>query len=178
MRSFLNVTIGVAVVIASALFPTPARMAWAQGITPSDVEQQVRASLSAWNYGDPTEIVGTPGPGVSGEGGVGFGYRSEAARRRSVEEQLAIVRGFLASAEYCRVTVNEVYTAVDGDVGLAWGVFTEEFHVRGRAPEKVRVRFTSTFKREAGRWRQLLFHRDAQPFDDKGKYIPSVTALN
>ena len=82
-------------------------------------------------------------------------------------------RTFLASVEYYRVTAYEVHTAVDGDLGLAWGFFTEEFHVRGRVPEKVGVRFTTALKREAGTWRQLLFHRDAQPFGDDGSYIPA-----
>lgn len=175
MRWLLNVRTGVSVVIASMLFPMPARMVWAQGITPSDVEQQVRASLSVWNTRDPKTIVETPGPG--GNRGFGFGYRTRAPRADSREDELAVIRGFLASAEYYRATLDEIHTAVDKDIGLAWGFFTEEFHVRGRAPEKVRVRFTTVLKREAGTWRQLLFHRDAQPFDDKGNYIPALSAF-
>jgi len=176
MRRFLGVGTGVSVIIASMLFPMPARMVWVQGITQSDVEQQVRASLSVWNTGDPMRIVETPGPG--GNRGSGFGYRTRAPRAgQSREDEMAVIRTFLASAEYYRATLDEIHTAVDGDIGLAWGFFTEQFHVRGRAPEKVRIRFTTVLKREAGTWRQLLFHRDAQPFDDKGNYIPAQPAL-
>jgi len=178
MHRFLVVGTGVSVVIASMLFGIPARVVWAQGITPSDVEQQVRASLSVWNTDDPIRIVDTPGPGNNR--GSGFGYRTRTPRaghtreeaEQSREDELAVARTFLASVEYYRATLDEIHTAVDGDIGLAWGFFTEKFLVRGRAPEKVRVRFTTALKREAGRWRQLLFHRDAQPFDEKGHYIP------
>jgi hypothetical protein len=141
-------------------------MAWAQGITPSDVEQQVRASLAAWNAGDLDRIVDTPG--LSNNPGTGFGWRTRDPRvGESREHQLQTIRPFFASVEYYRITEEEIHTAVDGGVGLAWGFFTEDFHVRGRAPEKIRVRFTTVFKREGGSLRQILFHRDAQSFDDQ-----------
>jgi hypothetical protein len=127
----------------------PARVLWAQGITPSDVEQQVRASLAAYP-------------------GIGFGWRTRNPRvGESREHQLETIRPFFASVEYYRITDEEIHTAVDGDVGLAWGFFTEDFQVRGRAPERIRVRFTTAFKREGDGLRQVLFHRDAQLFDDQ-----------
>jgi hypothetical protein len=142
------------------------------------VDQQVRASLTVWNTSDPMRILETPGPGGN-FGGFGFGYRTRLHRAgQSREDELAIIRSFLAAVEYYRVTVDEVHAALDGDVGLAWGFFTEDFQVRGRAPENVRVRFTTVLKREAGTWRQIMFHRDAQPFDDSGSYIPAMTAHN
>ena len=174
MSLLLNVTIGIAVFIASMIIPTSAQMACAQGITPSDVEQQVRASLSVWDTGDSSKIMEIPGPGGN-YGGFGFGYRTKASRAMSLEEEKEIIDRFLASVEYYRITEDEMQTAVDGDIGLAWGIFTEEFHVRGRTPEKVSVRFTVVLKKEAGSWRQLLFHRDTQPFDDDGSYILSLT---
>jgi ketosteroid isomerase-like protein len=148
----------------------------AQGITPSDVEQQVRASLAAWNAGDLDRIVDTPG--LSNNDGIGFGWRTKDPRvGESREYQLETIRPFFATVEYYRITDEEIHTAVDGDVGLAWGFFTEDFQVRGRAPEKIRVRFTTVFKREGGRLRQILFHRDAQSFDDQSNYIPALSAL-
>jgi hypothetical protein len=133
----------------------PARVLWAQGITPSDVEQQVRASLAAWNAGDLDRIVDTPG--LSNNPGIGFGWRTRNPRvGESREHQLETIRPFFASVEYYRITDEEIHTAVDGDVGLAWGFFTEDFQVRGRAPERIRVRFTTAFKREGDGLRQVL----------------------
>jgi hypothetical protein len=80
---------------------------------------------------------------------------------------------FFAGFEYYRVTFNEVQTDVDGNIGLAWGFYAEEFKRKAQDLEKVRVRFTITFKYQKGRWRTLLYHRDIQQFDDQGRYLPS-----
>lgn len=166
MRSLLSVGMCVSVVTASMVLSMAGRIVGAKGITPSDVEQQVRASLAAWNAGDLDRIVDTPG--LSNNDGIGFGWRTKDPRvGESREYQLETIRPFFATVEYYRITDEEIHTAVDGDVGLAWGFFTEDFQVRGRAPEKIRVRFTTVFKREGGRLRQILFHRDAQSFDDQ-----------
>ena len=156
------------VVIMTALFLGSASLARAQKLSASDVENWQRADISAWSSKDATRIVELEGPG-----GVGFGYRTTAARTFGTrEEYLASIQQFFAAMERYRITQEEIHTAVDGDIGLAWGFFTEDFQIRGRAPEKVRVRFTVAIKREAGGWRQLVFHRDVQPFDEKGAYIP------
>jgi ketosteroid isomerase-like protein len=74
--------------------------------------------------------------------------------------------------EYFRITEVDFEVSADGDIGLAWGFFTEEFQPRGGDPERVRVRFTLTARRDLfGEWRQLLYHRDAQPFDSDGRYL-------
>ena len=157
-----------AVLILVALFLGSAPAASAQTITTSDVEKWQRADIAAWSSHDATRIVELEGPG-----GFGFGYRTTASRTlASKEEYLATIQKFFASLERYRITEEEIHTSVDGDIGLAWGFFTEDFQVRGRAPETVRVRFTVTVKKEAGGWRQLLFHRDVQPFDGTGSYIP------
>ena len=76
-----------------------------------------------------------------------------------------------ATTEYYRLYLNEVHTQVDGDIGLAWGVHTEVFKVRGQPAESVRVRFTNTLRWNGDTWKNLLFHRDAQVFDENGRYI-------
>ncbi len=167
MTSFLSGGISACVVMASLLFVVPAPVLSLQGITASDVEQAIRANFAAWNSGDIVRIA-------ESDPQAGFGYRTRAPRAGlSKEDRLAGVRRFLASMEYFRIELDEIHTAVDGDVGLAWGFFTEDFQVRGRAPEKVRVRFTTTLRRDKAGWRNLLYHRDAQPFDEKGNYIPT-----
>lgn len=74
--------------------------------------------------------------------------------------------------ESYRIRLDELHTKVDGDIGLVWGVHAEEFQVRGRSPEAIRVRFTHALRWEGHAWRNLLMHRDAQVFDSGGRYIP------
>ena len=74
--------------------------------------------------------------------------------------------------DYYRVTVDELHTDVVGDVGMAWGFYTEEFQLKGRAPERVRARFSNAWKRDPSGWHLLTYHRDAQPFDSSGRYMP------
>lgn len=144
-----------------------------QKLTPAEVEQGFRASIEAWNSNDPAKIANT-----KEAGGFGFGYRTRDPREdhagRSREQTIARIKKFFADKDYFRITVNQIRTAVDGDFGLAWGFFTEEFQVRGKAPERVTVRFTSTYRKDKAGMRQLLYHRDAQPFDTKGYYIPAA----
>ena len=143
----------------------------AQEVTASQVEAQVRASLLAWNTADPSQIIESPGPGGN-YGGAGFGYRTKAQRAfQSRAEELEIINRFLAAVEYYRITIDEVESTVDNGVGLAWGFFTEEFQLKGEEPERVSVRFTTVLRRDASGWHQIMFHRDAQPFDDNGSYI-------
>lgn len=108
-----------------------------------------------------------------GWSGVGFGFRTfaprEAASDAAFGQQLS---GFAAMMEYYRIRLDELHTRVDGDIGLVWGVHTEEFQVRGRAPEVIRVRFTNALRWDGHAWRNLLMHRDAQVFDSSGRYIP------
>lgn len=176
MRSFLSASRIVSVATLSGLFLALTEVVYAQDITPADVEQQYRDAISAWNARDPVKIRNTAGA----SGGFGFGFRTRAFRdfrdASGQESETAMVRKFLSSLEYLRITLEEIHATVDGNVGFAWGFQTEEFQLQGRPPEKVRVRFTMTLKRDAGRWRQLLHHRDAQPFDDLGNYIPAPVA--
>ncbi len=136
MRLFLNVTTRcVAVVIASALFATPARMTWAQGITSSDVEQQVRASLSVWDTRDPSRIMETPGPGGN-YGAVGFGYRTEEHRAMSIEQETVIIRNFLASVKFYRITEPEIHTTVDGTLGWLGATSQKSFTCEGESQRR------------------------------------------
>jgi len=177
MTSFLNARTSAWVAMASVaglLFVAQAPVLSAQEITASDVEQAVRTLFAAWNSGDPMRFAELDLQTT----GSGFGYRNRAPRAggRSQEERLLRLRAFFSSKDYFRIELDEIHTAVDGDVGLAWGFFTEDFQVRGQEPEKVQVRFTFTLKRDADGWRNLLYHRDVQPFDEEGSYIPTPVA--
>jgi ketosteroid isomerase-like protein len=146
--------------------------ATAQSPTVADVEQRVRAEFAAWNTQDTTAIV------EMGLGGTGFGYRTRAGRGVPGTKAAAMagVRAFFAAVEYFRVSLDELHASVEGDIGIARGFYTEEFQMRGRAPEVVRARFSVAMRRAGDEWRTLLYHRDAQPFDEQGWYIPAPTA--
>ena len=107
-----------------------------------------------------------------GWSGVGFGFRSFAGRQPATNEAFTqSIDQFANAMEYYRIRLNELQTKVDGDIGLAWGVHTEVFQIKGQAPESVRVRFTNTLRWDGRSWRNLLYHRDAQSFNANGRYI-------
>lgn len=148
-------------VLIAALF---APVAFTQQPSRADVERYVRASLAAWNTGEPERIT------RADSGGTGFGYRSREPRaERPQERRVSQVRAFLEALDYFRITIDQIQTSVDGDVGLAWGFFTEEFQRKGGTPQKVSVRFTETLRRDGQGWRRLLYHRDAQAFPPKAE---------
>jgi ketosteroid isomerase-like protein len=139
-------------------------------LTPAEVEERIRAVFEAWQTLDPASIADLY------SGGVGFGYRTRDARP-PYETQGAFresLRLWLGQFEHYRIAVEQIETAVDGDIGLAWGLYKEEFALRGREPEVVCCRFSEVMRRDASGWRTLLFQRDAQPFDSAGRYIPSA----
>jgi ketosteroid isomerase-like protein len=132
--------------------------------TASMVESWVRELVSAYTAHDIDTIVRLDPPSP------GFGYRTLQSRSTSRPVQ-DLLSAFFSNMDYYRIELNEVHTAVDGDIGLAWGFFTEDFREKGRSPERLRVRFTQTLKYEPSGWRTLLFHRDVQPYDEHGLYL-------
>ena len=106
--------------------------------------------------------------GELGWSGVGYGFRTFSARR---PQDLPSMDAFAAVMDYYRITLDELHTEVWGDIGLAWGVHTEDFKLKGQSPESVRVRFTNTLRWDGTAWRSLLYHRDAQLFDQNGRYV-------
>jgi ketosteroid isomerase-like protein len=152
-----------------ALLLVVALPASAQSSQKGEVEAYVREWYEAWASGDVDRIarVDVLGPG--------FGVRTFDARPvGSPEFYKRLVESFLSEMEYYKIWLDKIETAVDGDIGLAWGVHTEEFRVRGRSPEKIRVRFTMTLQRGPAGWRPILVHRDAQPFGSDGRYLPGL----
>ncbi|MGI9621657.1 MAG: YybH family protein [Acidimicrobiales bacterium] len=142
-------------------------------LTEDEVRQQMEREFAAWNSGA-VETIAANRYGFA----AGYGLRTQIPRgddaRYSDAALLARVRQFHESMEYYDVAAESIEVAVHGDTGVSWGVYTEDFQVRGRPPEKLRVRFTQTFqKRRDGNLITLLAHRDIQPFDDDGIYIPS-----
>ena len=135
----------------------------------------VREVQSGWISGDPEAIERLARAERSA---IGFGFRDAAARDHRTIGVAGFQAGFsqfLAGMDYYRFEFDELETAVDGEIGLAWGFFTEDFKVKGREPEKARVRFSLVAMREVDGWRSLLSHRDIQPFDADGRYPAELT---
>jgi hypothetical protein len=65
-----------------------------------------------------------------------------------------------------------------GEVGLAWGVYLEQFQEQGHPPERARVRFSKVLTKGPRGWQVLLYHRDIQPFTDDGRYPRSLTVVS
>jgi ketosteroid isomerase-like protein len=145
-----------------------AECAVAQPLTKSMVEAHIREWIDAFASNSPAQVVKLDPPAN------GFGYRALEARSASmsVATWLNTNKEFFGGMDYYRVRLDKVQTEVEGDIGLAWGFFTEDFKRKGRSPEKVRVRFTTTLRYDRGNWKTLLYHRDIQGFDEKGSYVP------
>jgi len=133
----------------------------AQTATAASLEQWIRSGYElSWERGEPMREEVRQVWSELGSGGVGYGFRTFEAREGTPDS--------VPSMEYWRVMLDEVHTSVVGDIGLAWGVHTEEFKVEGGVPESVRVRFTNTLRWNGRRWENLLYHRDAQLFEEDG----------
>jgi hypothetical protein len=131
----------------------------AQTVTAVSLEQWMRGGYEfSWESGQSMPAAVRAVWSELGSGGVGYGYRSFPARSG--------IPDAVPSMEYWRVTLDELHTSVVGDIGLAWGVHTEEFQVKGEPPQTVRVRFTNTLRWNGHRWENLLYHRDAQVFEE------------
>lgn len=143
-------------------------------ITKEEVAQAVRDWIGAFNRRDLAACV------IDAEG-VGYGYRTIGARDMSslgIEGNTRLLGDFFARCDSFRTTLEQVETAVTGeDLGLAWGVFVEDFQEKGRPPERARVRFSQVMRKTADGWKILLFHRDIQPFGEDGRYPRELTTI-
>ncbi|MEJ2310829.1 MAG: hypothetical protein P8Y07_00140 [Gemmatimonadales bacterium] len=136
----------------------------AQTITAASLERWIRSGYEfSWESGQPMPDEVRQVWSQLGSGGVGYGFRTFQARGGRPDS--------IPSMEYWRVTLDELHTSLVGNTGLAWGVHTEEFKVKGQPPEAVRVRFTNTLTWNGQQWENLLYHRDAQVFGENGRYL-------
>ena len=147
-----------------AMIVVPLSAASAQTLTHAMIESHIRAILAAYSAHDPETIARLDPPAP------GYGFRTLTARRAD-RPYVDGLKTFFASLDYYRIDLNEVQTAVDGNIAVAWGFWTEDFKEKGRNPETVRVRFSFTFKYDGTGWRTLFYHRDNQRFDAQGAYI-------
>lgn len=141
-------------------------------ITGAEIEAQVARELAAYANYD-YELIASKKYGLD----PGFGFRTITARPDFSNLPVAMIENsmkeFFDSLEYYILNVEEIQTSVHGDTGIAWGVHIEDFQIKGKEPERHRVRFTYAFQRnESGELYAILGHRDIQEFDEDGQYIP------
>jgi hypothetical protein len=133
-----------------------------------EVRALLERSRTAWENRDVDELIAV------GEG-AGFGWRARDARlplRDASPERSDALQAVLNAYEYNRIVDLDADITVEGDTAIIWGFFTEEFKIKGREPEVVRVRFTRIARKRDGAWTYAWGHRDNQSFDGNGRYIP------
>jgi ketosteroid isomerase-like protein len=145
-------------------------------MTKEDVAAAVRTWCTAWHTRDMQTIMGMEARAV------GFGFRPCAWRNHLgntyLEGRDRSLEQFFGQKVSYSLVLQELQTAVEGDVGLAWGVFLEQWQDKGQPPEQARVRFSKVLTKSAHGWQVLLYHRDIQPFADDGRYPKPLTVVS
>jgi ketosteroid isomerase-like protein len=145
-------------------------------LTKEDVAAAVRAWCTAWHTRDMQTIMGMEARAV------GFGFRPLAWRNHLghtyAEGRDRSLEQFFGQKVSYSLVLEELQTAVEGDVGLAWGVLLEQWQDTGQPPERARVRFSKVLTQGEHGWQVLLYHRDIQPFADDGRYPKSLTVVS
>ena len=140
-------------------------------ITKDEVAEAVRAWFTAYDTHDVDTLIEMEATSV------GFGFRTFAPRGQGRIGREILDR-FFGGTDYYRLLPENFETAVAGDLGLAWGVFVEEFQLKGEPPERARVRFSNVMAKGAHGWQVLLYHRDIQPFTTEGGYPKTLTSIS
>jgi len=135
-----------------------------------EIAEIVRKQVAAWHSKDIDSIV-TLGAHIKG----GFGFRDYAWRDRPYVAERVV--NFFNTLEYYGIELNEMHTWSEGEVGIGWGIWTESFQQRGQPPEKVRMRFTLTYRKDSQGWHEIMYHRDIQPFNEDGRYPIELTQV-
>jgi ketosteroid isomerase-like protein len=145
-------------------------------ITKEDVADAVRTWCTAWHTRDMHTIMAMEARAV----GYGFRplvWRNHIANAQREGRDLSLERFFGQKASYSLV-LEELQTAVEGDVGLAWGTFLEQWQDNGQPSEQARVRFSKVLAKGEHGWQIVLYHRDIQPFADDGRYPKALTVVS
>jgi ketosteroid isomerase-like protein len=140
-------------------------------MTRDEVAEAVRAWFNAYDTHDVDALVAMEATSV------GFGFRSFASRGEGRIGREILAR-FFGATDYYRLVPENFETAVAGDLGLAWGVFVEEYQENGQPPERARVRFSNVMAKGPQGWQVLLYHRDIQPFNEDGRYPKTLTSIS
>jgi ketosteroid isomerase-like protein len=144
-------------------------------MTKEEVAEAVRAWCTAWHTHDIPTICAMETRAV------GFGFRAVAARdhgARPAGHQAQFLEQFFGQKVYYCLEPEDFQTSVEGELGLAWGVYREAWQDTGQAPAQVRVRFSKVLTKGVSGWQVLLYHRDIQPFTEEGLYPKTLTVAS
>jgi ketosteroid isomerase-like protein len=144
-------------------------------MTKAEVAEAVREWCTAWHTKDIQTLVAMEARAV------GFGFRPWAWRdhiAHSEEDYAQVLERFFGQMEYYSLQPEDFQTSVTGEIGLAWGVYMEQWQEKGRPPEQARVRFSKVLTKGVRGWQVLLYHRDIQPFTDDGRYPRTLTMVS
>jgi ketosteroid isomerase-like protein len=93
----------------------------------------------------------------------GYGYRSSGFRDvRTREEYKKSMERFFASMKDYSASMDNEDVRIIGDVGFTCGNYTEKITEKDDTVRYVKARGTSTWMKINGKWKLLLYHRDAQ----------------
>ncbi|MES2649284.1 MAG: hypothetical protein V4717_20565 [Bacteroidota bacterium] len=146
---------------------TPA-VGFCQPSTSVDFENYVRKSIESYNSLNVDSIIAGGFTGFEN----GFGWRTRPPRPPlSREVAASFLQNWLDGMTLYKIHVDQIYTKLEGNTGLAWGHFTEEFQLKEGQRQVIRVRFTITSIYDKSGWRTVLAHRDIQKFDPGGNYV-------
>jgi ketosteroid isomerase-like protein len=143
-------------------------------MTKEEVAEAVRAWCHAWHTRDIETLLAMEATAF------GFGFRPFTSRDHVAEQAGRRERlgRFFGRMDSYSLVPEDFETSVTGDLGLAWGVYMEEFQEKGHPPERARVRFSKVLTKGAHGWQVLLYHRDIQPFNDDGSYPRALTVVS
>jgi hypothetical protein len=83
---------------------------------------------------------------------VGFGFRPWAWRdhlARSEDDYAPVLTRFFGQMDDYSLQPEDFQTSVTGEIGLAWGVYLEQWQEKGQPPEQARVRFSKVLTKGA-----------------------------
>jgi hypothetical protein len=95
---------------------------------------------------------------------IGYGYRSKAPRIPNEKSFGEGNKRFWDYMETFEIIPSEEDTVVRivGNVGVILGTFIEKFKPKSGKLQTIEVRYSMTFAKIDGKWKQVQYHRDTQ----------------
>ena len=127
-----------------------------------DLEKELRATIARLLKASKEQDLDTKFE-IQGDA-IGYGYRTKAPRIPNEKLFRAGNKMFRDSMESFEVIPNyeDVVIRIIGNVGVILGTFTEKFKPKGGELQTIEVRYSMTYAKIDGKWKQVQYHRDTQ----------------
>ena len=127
-----------------------------------DLEKELRATIARKEIARKAHDLDTMYE-ISGDA-IGFGYRSKAPRLHNEKSFGEGNKRFWDSMESFEIIANkeDFVFHIIGNVGVILGTFTEKFKPKGGELQTREVRYSTTYAKIDGKWKQVQYHRDVQ----------------